>query len=94
MMYCVDEIKEDLMVYKTYEDLYHRKFKASTCILKFTYMPPHWNPQSPRNIGSPTTSQLGPSFKFEIVKKPIPTPTKLWWVHALKTLNYLQNITL
>jgi hypothetical protein len=43
---------------------------------KFTYMPPH-NFQSPRNIGSPTTSQLIPSFKFENVKEPIPTPTKL-----------------
>ncbi len=32
MMYCVDEIKEDLMVYKTDENLYDHKFKTYTCI--------------------------------------------------------------
>jgi hypothetical protein len=42
MMYCVDEIKENLMVYKTDEDLYHHKLKAyAHLFLKFTHMPPH-----------------------------------------------------
>jgi hypothetical protein len=42
MMYCVDEIKENLMVYKTDENLYHHKIKAyAHMFLKFTHMPPH-----------------------------------------------------
>lgn len=42
MMYCVDEIKENLMVYKTNEDLHHISSKAYAHVfLEFTYVPPH-----------------------------------------------------
>jgi hypothetical protein len=58
MMYCVNEIKENLMAYKTYEYLYHHKLKAYVQVFpNTTYMPPHQGFQSLRSTSSPTFSQ-------------------------------------
>jgi len=75
MMYCVDEIKEKLMVYKTNEDLHHISSKAYAHVFLRIHIHATSLITKEYNITNCFTTR--PSFKFEDAKKPMPTLTKL-----------------
>ncbi len=94
MMYYVYEIKENLMVYKTNEDLHHISSKAYAHVfLKIHIHATSLKFSITKEYRITNCFTIGLSSNLKMLKNQCQHLQNYDGVHALKTFNYLHNIT-